>query len=117
MLVPVTAGTANPAGTPNRLGFLGSDAAGFPNGRRVGDDVVDIELRVLAGGYALTPSFNVAPNNILGDGVNENDRPFLTRFPYLATPWSGYDSPTSTHDGSLNTNASPVVRPEPTPRP
>ena len=47
--IPATPGTASPAGTANRLGFLGGDNGGFPNGRRVGDDVVDIELRVLAG--------------------------------------------------------------------
>jgi hypothetical protein len=118
--IPPAAGTANTAGTPNRLGFLGGDIAGFPNGRRVGDDVVDIELRVLAGATSFTPTFNVSPNNILGDGVNENDRPFRTSFPYLATPWSGYDSPTTAEPrgiGTTNTNAPPDVNPEPTPRP
>ncbi len=84
--IPPTAGTASAIGTANRLGFLGGDNAGFPNGRRVGDDVVDIELRVFAGATTFTPTFNVAPNNLLGDGVNTNDRPYLTRFPYLATP-------------------------------
>ncbi len=113
-------GPANTAGTPNRLGFLGGDNAGFPNGRRVGDDVVDIELRVVAGATPFTPAFNVAPNNLLGDGVNENDRPYLTTFPYLATPWAGYDSPTTAEPrgiGTTNTNAPPDVNPEPTPRP
>ncbi len=118
--IPPTAGTASAAGTANRLGFLGGDNAGYPNGRRVGDDVPDIELRVLAGATPLTPAFNIAPNNILGDGVNENDRPFLTRFPYLATPWSGYDSPTTAEPrgiGTTNTNAPANPRAEPTPRP
>ena len=119
--IPPTPGTASEAGTANRLGVLGGDNGGFPNGRRVGDDVVDIELRALAGATPLTPAFNKAPNNLLGDGVNTNDRPFLTRFPYLAPPWAGYDSPT-TNDargvGSTDTTVtSPTPRPEPTPRP
>ena len=75
----------------NRLGVIGGDNAGFPNGRRLEDDVTDIELRAVAGGYTLTPSFNVAPNNALGDGVNANDRPCLTAFPYMGTPHQGYD--------------------------
>lgn len=57
----------------SRLGLLGGDVAGFPNGRRVEDDVVDIELRAAAGGTPFTPTFNVAPNNTLGDGVMGND--------------------------------------------
>ncbi len=72
-----------------RLGILGGDLAGFPNGRRVGDDVVDIELRAVAGGTPFTPNTNKAPNNTLGDGVSHNDVPYLTRFPYLGTPQSG----------------------------
>lgn len=80
-----------PTANPNPLGVIAGDMAGFPNGRRVGDDVVDIELRVLAG--VLVSGFNKAPNNMLGDGVNSNDRPYLTVFPYLAHPVSGYDSP------------------------
>ncbi len=78
-----------PSSSPSRLGLLGGDVAGFPNGRRVFDDVVDIELRAVAGGTPFTPSTNVAPNNTLGDGVANNDVPYLTRFPYLGTPHSG----------------------------
>ena len=117
LAIAPSAGTASAVGTANRLGFLGGDLAGFPNGRRVGDDVVDIELRVLAGATPFTPAFNVAPNNVLGDGVNQNDVPFLTVFPYLATPRSGYDSPTSTATGTTDTNQTPVTLPSPTPRP
>ncbi len=73
----------------NRLGLLGGDVAGFPNGRRVQDDVVDIALRAVAGGTPFTPETNVAPNNQLGDGVSENDVPYLNRFPYLAAPHAG----------------------------
>jgi hypothetical protein len=73
-----------PARRPNRLGVLKSDLAGFPNGRRLADDVVDIELRVAAG--VLVPGFNIKPNRQLGDGVDHNDKPFLPYFPYVALP-------------------------------
>lgn len=73
----------------NPLGLLGGDVAGFPNGRRVHDDVVDIALRAVAGGTPFTPDTNIAPNNTLGDGVSQNDVPFLRRFPYLAPPQAG----------------------------
>lgn len=77
-----------PASTSfNRLGLLGGDAAGFPNGRRVVDDVLDIGLRLVAG--VLNPSFNVFPNNRLGDAVNVNDAPMRTTFPYLSDAPSG----------------------------
>jgi hypothetical protein len=74
-----------------------ADLAGFPNGRRLEDDVTDIEIRAVIDGYgfALNSLFglpNNAPNNIVGDGVNANDKPFLMDFPYQATPHSGYDS-------------------------
>ena len=72
----------------SRLGLLGGDAAGFPNGRRLFDDVTDIMLRIVVGGV-LNPTFNVTPNNMLGDGVNVNDVAFTTSFPYLAPAPSG----------------------------
>ena len=73
-----------PAARPNRYGVIAGDVAGFPNGRRLADDVVDIEERVAAG--VLVPGFNNAPANQLGDGVDANDRPFLPYFPYAALP-------------------------------
>lgn len=76
----------------NRLGLLAGEADGFPNGRRLVDDVVDIELRALAGGTPFTPEFNVAPNNALTDGVDGSSVPFLGQFPYVAPPLQGYDS-------------------------
>ena len=79
-----------PATSPNRMGVLAGDKAGFPNGRRLADDVVDIELQVVAG--VLVSGFNVNPNNQLTDGVDANDKPFLSTFPYVALPSSGYDS-------------------------
>ena len=78
-----------PATNPNRLGLLGGDPAGHPNGRRVFDDVTDIALRAVAGGTPFTPATNKAPNNALGDGVSANNVPFLSIFPYLGTPNSG----------------------------
>ena len=77
------------AGNRRRLGVLGGDNAGYPNGRRVSDDVTDISLRVVAG--VLIPAFNVAPNNRLGDGVNTNDKPYQETFPYVAFANSGRD--------------------------
>jgi len=72
------------AAKPNRFGVLAGDLAGFPNGRRLADDVVDIELRVVAG--VLVEGFNIAPNNQLGDGIDANDVPYLPYFPYVAPP-------------------------------
>lgn len=75
----------------NRLGLLGGDAAGWPNGRRLGDDVTDIALRLVAGVLAGPPFSNNGLNNRLGDGVNTNDVPYRTVFPYLASSPSGRD--------------------------
>jgi Domain of unknown function (DUF4331) len=70
-----------------RLGVLAGDLAGFPNGRRVSDDVTDIFFRFAAGVFV--SGFNVFPNNVLGDGVNTNDLPFQETFPYVAWAQSG----------------------------
>jgi len=78
-----------PVFTPHPLGVLAGDIAGFPNGRRLGDDVVDIALRAMAGATPLTPTFNTGINAQLGDGVGGNDKPFLTVFPYVAAPHAG----------------------------
>jgi hypothetical protein len=84
-----------PAGSPaySRLGLIGGDPAGFPNGRRLADDVTDIVLRVGVGGVlasdASGASLNRFPNNRLGDGVNVNDRPYLASFPYVAYAHDG----------------------------
>jgi Domain of unknown function (DUF4331) len=84
-----------PVGAGKRLGVLDGDLAGFPNGRRLEDDVTDVEIRAVACGYgpvvaALTGLCNLSPNNQLGDGVDRNDRPFLSSFPYVGTPHQGY---------------------------
>ncbi|MFO0981047.1 MAG: DUF4331 domain-containing protein [Planctomycetota bacterium] len=83
--------STQPANPEKRLGVLAGDIAGFPNGRRVGDDVVDIALRVVAG-VLFSSDFDVPPNNRLGDGVDANDVPFLTVFPFLAPPHPGIDA-------------------------
>ena len=100
----------------SRLGLLAADGAGFPNGRRLADDVVDITLRVAVGGVLAgskcgvshTSPCGVFPNNVLGDGVNVNDvntdwatdgvtnlvepnTHFHTAFPYLDYCPSGRD--------------------------
>jgi len=84
-----------PTAQPNALGALAGDFQGFPNGRRLADDVTDIEVRALACGYGpiLAGALglcNLSPNNILGDGVNKNEENFLSRFPYVAPPNQGY---------------------------
>ena len=72
-----------PTANPNRLGVIAGDLAGYPNGRRVGDDVVDIILTAASG--ILVPGFGAT----LGDGVNGNDAPYLATFPYLGVPFPG----------------------------
>ena len=87
-----------PAAKQSIYGLLGGDAGGFPNGRRVTDDVVAIELRAVAGvTYALvdksyTPD---AAANKLTDGLTPAavSAPPLSQFPYLGTPYSGFDNP------------------------
>jgi len=88
-----------PTENPNRLGVLKGDLAGFPNGRRLWDDVVDIEIRAFADGYGsfLKKNFdlpNLSPNNMLGDGCDANDKAFKDEFPYAAGPHQGYEGGT-----------------------
>ena len=88
-----------PSASPNPLGLVGGDPAGFPNGRRVGDDVTDIDLK--AAGGALQPLVGLPPcpvANGLSDNVSSNDVPYLTTFPYLGRPHEGYR-----HDHDHNT--------------
>lgn len=88
-----------PMGSQNRLGVLGGDMAGFPNGRRPGDDVVDIELRVAMGVLCTIPTVNTAvgctaadaPAGTLHytDGAYISDMFFANEFPYLRAPLKG----------------------------
>jgi hypothetical protein len=103
-----------PVGSISRLGLLGGDVAGFPNGRRPHDDVTDIALRAVAGGTPFTPATNVAPNNALGDGVpmNPEGAP-LNRFPYILPPNQGNQPRPGNAPGSpaaeRSWNQAPVV--------
>jgi hypothetical protein len=84
-----------PSGAPNVNGILGGDLAGFPNGRRVMDDVVTIELRAVAGAtYPLVdPTFTPdGAASLIKDGtVDTLKNRYLNRFPYLGHPVGGYD--------------------------
>jgi len=84
--------------TPSILGVLGGDACGFPNGRRLMDDVVEIELLAVAGAayqvldgrdadFAFTPGLI----GVLNDGLDFNDKPFRDDFPFVATAHSGQE--------------------------
>lgn len=78
--LPVTS-----AGKVSRMGVLGGDTGGFPNGRRLVDDVIDIGEQAVAG-------FLKGKKVPLGDGVNANDVANLGSFPYEATPHEGYQN-------------------------
>jgi hypothetical protein len=100
-----TAVAATPAASQNPLGVAAGDLAGFPNGRRPGDDVVDVALRVVMGAlcYPLPIGANGAPTNLglcapsdapvgnqpFTDGAPINAGMFQTAFPYLNTPLPG----------------------------
>jgi Domain of unknown function (DUF4331) len=94
-------------GNANNLGYLGGDPAGFPNGRRVFDDVATIELRAVAGATLplVAPSFTAdgaagAVNFGVTSGGTDNTakgtEDYLSAFPYLGTPYSGFATPAST---------------------
>jgi hypothetical protein len=77
-------------GKGNPMGVLGGDTSGFPNGRRLEDDVTTIELQALAGATPLTPDFNKAPNNVITDGVPQSAQAFNGSFPYVSQPFEGF---------------------------
>jgi hypothetical protein len=86
-----------PAKKANPLGALAGDFQGFPNGRRLADDVTDIEIRAVACGYGSILAgalglCNFTPNNTLNDGVDKNKGGnFLATFPYVNAPNQGYE--------------------------
>ena len=85
-----------PSASPNPLGLIGGDAAGFPNGRRVADDVVTIELRAIAGvTYPLIDSTYKpdAAASLITQGLTPAAGRYLPTFPYVGTPYDGYDTP------------------------
>ncbi|WP_171113209.1 MULTISPECIES: DUF4331 domain-containing protein [unclassified Streptomyces] len=75
-----------PAAEPKRLGVLDGDNAGFPNGRRLTDDVIDASLQVVEGEL-------LGAKNDLGDAVDRNDKEFEKAFPYVALPTEGSRGP------------------------
>jgi uncharacterized protein DUF4331 len=74
-----------PANKVSRLGVLGGDLAGYPNGRRLEDDAIDIAERAVAGAL-----LGNAKASLLGDGVDSDSVPSLAVFPYEADPFSGF---------------------------
>jgi hypothetical protein len=89
-----------PSKSPNILGLLGGDLAGFPNGRRVFDDVVTIELRAIAGVTVPLVDKSFTPDAAAGvvtDGLTPGSVPsgYLNAFPYLGVPYSGFTTPSS----------------------
>ena len=103
-----------PSSNPSLYGLLGGDPAGYPNGRRVFDDVTSIELRAIAGAsYPLVdPSYKpdaaagliydiVDPSSTSLSQLSQIGETYMSTFPYLGTPWDGFDNPTAT--------ASPVL--------
>jgi hypothetical protein len=89
MAIPPT--TSN----PNPLGLIGNDAAGFPNGRRVFDDVVSVELRAIAGATYPLVNKGYTPDgaaSAITDGLTDADTTYLPVFPYLGTPQGGYQT-------------------------
>ena len=84
-----------PSGAPNPLGLIGGDLAGFPNGRRVLDDVVTVELRAVAGLTIPLVDSSYTPDGAAAgvtDGTSNTNSPYLDAFPYLGTPAGGYQS-------------------------
>ncbi len=85
-----------PSASPKRLGILDGDLAGFPNGRRLTDDVVTVELRAVAGKTIPLVDGTFTPDgavDVIEDDTFPPVRTFLDVFPYLGTPYAGYDVP------------------------
>ncbi len=85
----------------NPLGVVAGDLAGFPNGRRVFDDVVTVELRAVAGlllgltdpGYTPDAAVSLITDGVSDSGPIGPGTPYLGKFPYLGVPYDGYDHP------------------------
>jgi hypothetical protein len=113
---------ATPYGQQNTLGVIGGDAAGFPNGRRPGDDVVDISLDVLMGRLCILkigcqPSDAPVGNASLTDGAPIKDTDFLNKFPYFNGPIPGYPQFNDQACYPSNSQPQPVPVPVPVPVP
>jgi len=84
-----------PSAKPSPLGILGGDLAGFPNGRRVFDDVVSVELRAIAGATIPLVDKSYTPDgaaSLVTDGLDQTSTQYLSQFPYLGTPQGGYQT-------------------------
>ena len=84
-----------PTKDPNPIGLIAGDPAGFPNGRRVIDDVVAIELRAVAGATIPLVDPSYTPDGASGglnDGTSNTNLPYLDSFPYLGNPAGGYQT-------------------------
>jgi len=84
-----------PASKPNTLGLVAGDPAGFPNGRRVIDDVTTVELRAIAELTIPLVDKSFTPDGAasqIDDGTTDNNGGFRSHFPYLATPNGGYQT-------------------------
>jgi hypothetical protein len=80
---------------PSPLGLIGGDPAGFPNGRRVFDDIVSVELRAIAGVTYPLVDKGYKPDgaaSLVTDGLGRNSTRYLSQFPYLGTPQGGYQT-------------------------
>jgi hypothetical protein len=92
-----------PTESPSPLGILGGDLAGFPNGRRLQDDIVAIELRAIAGATYPLVNKSYTPDgaaSLLTQGIptpptDGNGTRYKTTFPYAGAPHDGYDTPAS----------------------
>jgi hypothetical protein len=98
--------TPTPAGMQKRLGFLAGDSAGFPNGRRPVDDVIDIAARAVAGILADSTKYGTP----IGDGVNASSAHLLSVFPFMGLAYDGRDSAHSGpgQAGCLPTGTCPI---------
>jgi hypothetical protein len=85
-----------PTASPNAFGVLGGDLGGFPNGRRLGDNVVAIELRAIAGATYPLVNKSYTPDgaaSLVTDGTSFGPAQMLSTFPYVGTPYEGYNHP------------------------
>jgi hypothetical protein len=85
-----------PSSSPNSLGVIAGDNAGFPNGRRVADDVVNIELKCVAGATIALVDPAYKPDAAVGavsQGLTPGPDRYLDEFPFLGTPLDGFHTP------------------------
>ena len=92
-----------PSDDPHDLGLVAGDAAGFPNGRRINDDVVTIELRAIAGLTIPLVDPTYEPDGAASqvqDGTTNTNAAVTDRFPYLGLPGGGYQTEPGTTQAS-----------------